>query len=184
MPSSSLENKLLQRYLFIMDYSVIRSNRKSLSIEVNSDAKVIVRAPYKVSDVFIDKFVYEKRDWINRAICKVKERQKNNVDVEPLSKEEICELAEKALKIIPEKVKHYANIMGVSYGKITIRNQKTRWGSCSAKRNLNFKGIAYDNRGNAGQLVGCLCTDKGRPKERGIRRYSCDGVGNCLLSAK
>lgn len=69
-----------------MDYSVIRSNRKSLSIEVNSDAKVIVRAPYKVSDVFIDKFVYEKRDWINRAICKVKERQKNNADVEPLSK--------------------------------------------------------------------------------------------------
>ena len=121
-----------------MDYSVIRSNRKSLRIEVNSDAKVIVRAPYKVSDVFIDKFVYEKRDWINRAICKVKERQKNNADVEPLSKEEICELAEKALKIIPEKVKHYANIMGVSYGKITIRNQKTRWGSCSAKGNLNF----------------------------------------------
>ena len=121
-----------------MDYSVIRSNRKSLSIEVNSDAKVIVRAPYKVSDVFIYKFVYEKRDWINRAICKVKERQQNIIDVKPLSKEKIYELADKALNIIPEKVKYYANIMGVSYGKITIRNQKTRWGSCSTKGNLNF----------------------------------------------
>ena len=138
MPSSSLENKLLQRYLFIMDYSVIRSNRKSLSIEVNSDAKVIVRAPSRVSEVFIAKFVEEKSNWINRAICKVKERQKSIGKVEQLSSKEINELADKALNIIPEKVKHYANIMGVSYNRITIRNQKTRWGSCSVKRNLNF----------------------------------------------
>ena len=121
-----------------MDYSVIRSNRKSLSIEVNSDARVIVRAPYKVSEVFIAKFVEEKSNWINRAICKIRERQKNMDKVNPLSREEIDELADRALKIIPEKVKHYANIMGVSYNRITIRNQKTRWGSCSVKGNLNF----------------------------------------------
>ena len=121
-----------------MDYSVIRSKRKSLSIEVNSDAKVIVRAPYKVSDVFIAKFIEEKSNWINRAICKVKERQKSIGKVEQLSSKEINELADKALNIIPDKVKHYANIMGVSYNRITIRNQKTRWGSCSSRGNLNF----------------------------------------------
>ena len=125
-------------YLLNMDYSVIRSNRKSLSIEVNSDARVIVRAPYKVSEVFIAKFVEEKSNWINRAICKIRERQKNMDKVNPLSREEIDELADRALKIIPEKVKHYANIMGVSYNRITIRNQKTRWGSCSFDNNLNF----------------------------------------------
>ena len=125
-------------YLLNMDYSVIRSNRKSLSIEVNSDARVIVRAPYKVSEVFIAKFVEEKSNWINRAICKIRERQKNMDKVNPLSRVEIDELADRALKIIPEKVMNYANIMGVSYNRITIRNQKTRWGSCSAKGNLNF----------------------------------------------
>ena len=36
------------------------------------------------------------------------------------------------------KVKHYAGLMNVQYGRITIRNQKTRWGSCSSKGNLNF----------------------------------------------
>lgn len=121
-----------------MDYSVIRSKRKSLSIEVKSDAKVIVRAPFRVSDVYIARFVEDKKVWINRAIQKVKERQKNTIKAEPLSLEEINELADRALQVIPEKVKYYASIMGVSYNRITIRNQKTRWGSCSAKGNLNF----------------------------------------------
>ena len=52
--------------------------------------------------------------------------------------EEIHDLADKALKIIPKRVEYYSKIIGVSYGKITIRNQASRWGSCSAKGNLNF----------------------------------------------
>lgn len=43
-----------------------------------------------------------------------------------------------ARTIITERVKIYASQMNVSYGKIAIRNQLTRWGSCSAKGNLNF----------------------------------------------
>ncbi len=51
---------------------------------------------------------------------------------------EIHKLADLALKVISVKVKHYAGLMNVQYGRITIRNQKTRWGSCSSKGNLNF----------------------------------------------
>ena len=48
------------------------------------------------------------------------------------------DVVKKALKFIPERVEYYAELMGVSYGRITIREQKTRWGSCSCKGNLNF----------------------------------------------
>ena len=57
---------------------------------------------------------------------------------EPLSESDIQALADRALSVIPERVKHYAKIIGVTYGRITIRNQRSRWGSCSAKGNLNF----------------------------------------------
>ena len=58
--------------------------------------------------------------------------------LQPYTAEEIHALAEKALAVIPEKVRKYASMIGVDYGRITIRNQKTRWGSCSGKGNLNF----------------------------------------------
>jgi predicted metal-dependent hydrolase len=47
-------------------------------------------------------------------------------------------LAKTAQKVIPQRVAAYASAVGVNYGRITIRNQHTRWGSCSGKGNLNF----------------------------------------------
>ena len=37
-----------------------------------------------------------------------------------------------------KRVSYFARLMGVSYRNITIREQKTRWGSCSSEKNLNF----------------------------------------------
>ena len=56
----------------------------------------------------------------------------------PFTAQDIKAMAQQAAEIIPGRVKLYAEKLGVSYGRITIRNQKTKWGSCTSKGNLNF----------------------------------------------
>lgn len=117
---------------------LIRSNRKSVAIEIRPDCSVCVRAPYRMTNGEIRQFLQEKNDWIEKHLETMKEKQERLSQVESLSMKEIRELADQALKVIPPKAAHYARLLNVSYGRITIRNQKTRWGSCSSKGNLNF----------------------------------------------
>ena len=123
-----------------MKVTVIRSNRKTVAIQVNSDLSVTVRAPRSVSEKDIEEILKKKEAWISKHIEKIKET-KERFEAEPtekLTREKVIALAEEALKVIPERVEYFAKVIGVTYGKITIRNQKTRWGSCSSKENLNF----------------------------------------------
>ena len=117
---------------------IIRSNRKTIGLEVKTDGRVIVRAPSRLPLEDIKKFVADHEQWIHKHLEIVKERRGKPAPPDKLSMEEIRELAEKALKVIPGRVEYYAEKVGVTYGRITIRNQKSRWGSCSAKGNLNF----------------------------------------------
>lgn len=117
---------------------IIRSNRKTISIQVDRDANVIVRAPYRISEREIRRFLAEKEAWIRKHQEKIRAQEKALEGIKPLTREEIETLADQAMKVIPERVAYYAKKIGVTYGRITIRNQKTRWGSCSSKGNLNF----------------------------------------------
>lgn len=123
-----------------MKVTVIRSNRKTVAIQVNSDLSVTVRAPRSASEKDIEEILKKKEAWISKHIEKIKET-KERFEAEPtekLTREKVIALAEEALKVIPERVEYFAKVIGVTYGKITIRNQKTRWGSCNSKGNLNF----------------------------------------------
>lgn len=117
--------------------NIIYSARKSIAIELRPDG-ITVRAPKGMPRRDINAFLESKRGWIEKHLVKMQERKEALEQVEPFTREEIHELADKALVVIPEKVKKYAPIVGVTYGRITIRNQRSRWGSCSSKGNLNF----------------------------------------------
>ena len=114
---------------------LIRSNRRTIVIEIR-DGRVIVRAPQRMSKAEIERFVASKADWINKHLEAAKKRQ--SVPVQSFTAAESQQLADAALQDIPQRVRKYAAIIGVTVGRITIRNQKTRWGSCSSKGNLNF----------------------------------------------
>ena len=123
-----------------MKVTVIRTNRKTLALQVNSDLSVTVRAPRCATDKEIECILKEKNLWIQKHIeqFRKKKAQLELSDRKPFTKDEIQALAKEAVQYIPKRVEYFAEIVGVNYGRITIRNQKTRWGSCSGKGNLNF----------------------------------------------
>ena len=95
---------------------------------------MIVRAPSRMPAAEIQKFVESKRPWIEKHLQKAAAQP----ELPPLSTADIHALADQALSLIPQRVAHFAPIVGVTYHGITIRNQRSRWGSCSSKGNLNF----------------------------------------------
>ena len=115
-------------------YTLVRSSRKTISIVIKSDGEVEVRCPRRCSKREIDTFVASKEAWIRKHLETITARP----EVSVLSTGERKALAEKAAEVLPEKVSRFAQQLGVSYGRITIRSQRTRWGSCSAKGNLSF----------------------------------------------
>ena len=120
---------------------IIRSSRKTLAIEIRPDMRVIVRAPYQASGSYIEQFIADRADWIAEHLRKMEQKNRQCHDALPvkkLSNNEINKLADTACACIPERVAHFAPLVGVTYGRITIRNQRTRWGSCSSRGNLNF----------------------------------------------
>lgn len=121
-----------------MNIRVIKSKRKTISIQIKDVDEVLVKAPVRMPDSEIQQFVAGHMSWIQKNLRKMEEQKAAEAAVAPLSEAEVRALGEKACQVILERVKHFAPIIGVTYGRITIRNQKSRWGSCSSKGNLNF----------------------------------------------
>lgn len=121
-------------------YEIIYSRRKTVAIQITRDARVQVRAPYGCSKSFIDSFVREKSDWISRhlALAEKRKREPAASGQPALTAKERARYIKIARDIFTRKTEYYARIMGVSYERISIREQKTRWGSCSSQGNLNF----------------------------------------------
>ena len=123
-----------------MDFDLIRSSRKTMAAEIKN-GRLVVRAPRMASRDEITRFIMKNRRWIENHLEKSRAMEKEKESVRRLSPEELRSLADRALETIPRRVALYAEKIGVRYGRITIRAQKTRWGSCSAKGNLNFNRL-------------------------------------------
>lgn len=114
------------------DYRLIRSNRRTLALELRPDGEVWVRAPRWLPRAAIDRAVAEREDWIAGRLASM---------TPPRPAPDEATLAawrEQAAAVIPPRVAHYAAIMGLSPAAVKINAARTRWGSCSSKGNLNF----------------------------------------------
>ena len=115
-----------------LTYQLIRSERKTVSLQITQEGELVVRAPKRMAKAEIDRFVESKRGWIEKHL------RMTGPDVPKMTEAEFDTLVRHALEVIPEVVARFAPMVGVTYGRITIRNQRTRWGSCSVQGNLNF----------------------------------------------
>ncbi len=114
-------------------YQIIKSDRKTIAIQIQPDGQVVVRCPKRMRTEDARRFVESKSDWIEKHLTK---RQPQ--DAVKYTPREIEQLREQARKRVTDRVKYYAPVIGVTYHQIAIRTQHTRWGSCSSKGNLNF----------------------------------------------
>ncbi|WP_283606695.1 M48 family metallopeptidase [Faecalispora anaeroviscerum] len=117
------------------EYTLIRSSRKTLSLEITRDAAVVVRAPKRCPQSEIDLFVTQREDWIHSALKRQRCRMEQHPEPSAAEREQlIC----RAKEILPERVAYYANLMELHPTGLTITGAVSRFGSCSPKNRLCF----------------------------------------------
>ena len=117
---------------------VIYSSRKTIGIQIKDGSSVILRVPRGTSERTVQECLDKNREWICRHLQKARAAEQEKALLDRLTGKELEELGQRALQVLPEKLRQFAPRVGVRYGRVTIRCQKTRWGSCSAQGNLNF----------------------------------------------
>ena len=116
-----------------MEVKVIRSDRKTIALEIGADG-LVVRAPRRISNTQIEEFLQKHRRWIEIHTA----RSAAVSSLPKLTPAELSELAARGRTVFEERAAFYAPQIGVTYGRITVRRQRSRWGSCSANGNLSF----------------------------------------------
>lgn len=114
-----------------MEYKVIRSQRKTISLEISRKTEVIVRAPLWVSKQEIEQFVIKHKAWIQEKKEKLSSRPTLTPEAEQI-------LKEKAKQFLPGRAAYFSQITGLIPKSIRITSAKTRLGSCSAKGRICF----------------------------------------------
>lgn len=122
-------------------YRTVRSDRKTLAIEIKNDGSITVRAPRRCSDKVIEDFVLSKEKWINKHLSSLPSPTPS------FSDSELAEMRERTAMLVYPRVRYYSSLMGLTPTSVKITSAKTRFGSCSSKNALCFS------------LYLCLCPE-------------------------
>ncbi len=117
-----------------MPYTIRSSARaRNLRVSIYPDGAVVVTAPARFGEKSIARFVAQHDAWIRRHV----ERAKNRTVI-CIARADIPRLKREARACAEELCARYAQRYGFPYNKISVRAQKSRWGSCSKSGNLSF----------------------------------------------
>ena len=126
-----LENK-------IINYTLNTSKRaRRVRLVVYCDGSFVVIKPARLSENVVEKFILKKADWVLSKLEYFKKFEFKAKTFKNNRKEYLASKAE-ALEFIKKRLDYFNEIYNFKFNKVSIKNQKTRWGSCSRKKNLNF----------------------------------------------
>jgi len=121
-----------------VEYELKKSQQaKRLRLAIYCDGSFVVVAPKNLMIKKIEEYILKKAEWILEKL-KIMEKQKRNPVFHKRNRQEYLKLKEAARKLVKKKVVKFNEFYDFNFNKIFIKNQKTIWGSCSRKRNLNY----------------------------------------------
>ncbi len=130
---NSIMNNIMNR-----KYKLIRSHRRTISIGISKDGEITVRAPLFTSLGIIERFIASKASWIEKHIAMATDERQKEKAVIPLTEAQRADIKRDARKDLTARLDFFASIIGVKYNALSLRFQKTRWGSCTSKGNISL----------------------------------------------
>lgn len=121
-----------------MDYKLIRSDRRTLALEITREGQVLVRAPHQATQDQIDDFLSARQDWLSSRLQRVRDHLAAHPTPDAAQTQA---LRAKALEVLPERVRYYGSRMGLQPVSLTITGAKTRFGSCSSRGRISFSWL-------------------------------------------
>ena len=130
-----------QSKLYELPYEVVYSRRKTCAVSISAEGKITLRLPLRTSEAQVRHLLLDKQHWIITHYLEAVKRAKNR-PVSNLTDTQRAALEKRyitaAKEYFPKRVACFAPLTGGTYTRITIRDQKTRWGSCSSTGTLSF----------------------------------------------
>jgi hypothetical protein len=111
----------------------------NLRITINPDKTIKVTVPKQSTQKQAERFLQSKISWVKKHLHKIEQQEKLQAGPE-LSEEELI----KAQEYLFSRLDYFSSKYNLSYNRAVFRCQKTKWGSCSDKKNINLNiNIAY-----------------------------------------
>lgn len=134
----------------VPNVKVLRSKRRTISAEINRKGEVVVRCPAFLPEAEIERFLYSRKEWIEAHYVKYQQRMSLDKAGDPGSPsaqknewtaKELSAIRKQAAPDLKARVEYWAKVLGVTYGIVSIRTQRTRWGSCSSQGNISLNAL-------------------------------------------
>ena len=120
-----------------ISYTIRKSRRaKHLRLVVHCDGRVVVTVPRGVRQSIVERFISEKKQWVLKKLHFFENVDNRGGRV--FSNKDYQKYKEEARQLVHDRIDFYNKEYGFKFNRISIKNQRTLWGSCSAKSNINI----------------------------------------------